>query len=667
MERNLEKMRELVQLLNEYSYYYYVLDEPKVSDKEWDMLYDELLQMEKDLGVILPDSPTQRVGGEPIAVFGTYNHRERLWSLDKVKSADELKAWDRRVRKLRQDFMERTGEVLPPISYSLEYKFDGLTINLTYQEGRLVQAATRGNGITGEVILPQAKTIRSIPLTIPFQGTMEVQGEGIMKLSVLEEYNRNAEEPLKNARNAAAGALRNLDPKVTAQRKLDAFFYNIGYIEGKTFTNHMEVISFLKKNYIPVNKYIRVFESIDEVLEEIQNVEKIRGDLDYLIDGMVVKVMDINTRSIMGYTDKFPRWAVAYKFDAEEMTTILRRVTWEVGRTGKLTPLAHLDPVEIGGATVQRATLNNWGDIQRKKVAIGCRVWIRRSNDVIPEIMGRVSECNEPAIPIDRPTVCPACGSELVEKGAHLFCPNSLSCKPQLISRIVHFASRDGMDIETLNEKTAEALFDNLEIRDVSDLYTLRKEDLIGIEGFGPKKAQNLIDAIEGSKRCELSRFIYALGIPNVGIRMSRDIAEHFGSLDRIMAAGYEDLTAIKDVGDVVATSIIDFFSDEKIRQSVMRLLELGVSPFYRKTENGASSILEGKVIVLTGSLRHFTRREAKERIEKLGGIVTNSVSRKTDFVIAGDNPGSKLNKARELGVQILTEDDFQSLMKEEA
>ncbi len=666
MEKNLGKMRELVQLLNEYSYYYYVLDEPKVSDKEWDMLYDKLLQMEKDLDVILPDSPSQRVGGEPIAAFGTYNHRGRLWSLDKVKSTDELKAWDRRVRKLHRDYMERTGEVLPPISYALEYKFDGLTINLTYQEGRLVQAVTRGNGITGEVILPQVKTIRSIPLTIPFQDVMEVQGEGIMKLSVLDEYNRNAEEPLKNARNAAAGALRNLDPKVTAQRKLDAFFYNIGYIEGKTFDNHTEMISFLRENYIPVNKYLHVFESIDEVLEEIQNVEKMRGDLDYLIDGMVIKVMDIKTRSIMGYTDKFPRWAVAFKFDAEEMTTIMKRVTWEVGRTGKLTPLAHLDPVEIGGVTVQRATLNNWGDIQRKKVAIGCRVWIRRSNDVIPEIMGRVEECDTSTVPIDCPTVCPACGSELVEKGANLFCPNSLSCKPQLISRIVHFASRNGMDIETLNEKTAEVLFDQLQIRDVGDLYTLRKEDLIGLEGFGPKKAQNLVDAIEGSKQCELSRFIYALGIPNVGIRTSRDIAEYFGSLEKIMTAGYEDLTAIKDVGHVVATSVIDFFIDEKIRSSVMRLLDLGVSPFYRKTETDTSSILGGKVMVLTGTLRRFTRREAKEHIEKLGGIVTNSVSRKTDFVVAGENPGSKIDKARELGVTILTEDDFESLLKGE-
>jgi len=665
MEKNLEKMRELVQLLNEYSYYYYVLDEPKVSDKEWDMLYDKLLQMEKDLGVVLPDSPTQRVGGEPIAAFGTYNHRERLWSLDKVKSADELTAWDRRVRKLRQDYMERTGEVLPPISYSLEYKFDGLTINLTYQGGRLVQAATRGNGMTGEVILPQVKTIRSIPLTIPFQGTMEVQGEGIMKLSVLDEYNKNADEPLKNARNAAAGALRNLDPKVTAQRKLDAFFYNIGYIEGKTFTNHLEMISFLKKNYIPVNKYIHVFDSIDEVLEEIQNIEKIRGELDYLIDGMVIKVTDMKTRSIMGYTEKFPRWAVAFKFDAEEMTTIMRRITWEVGRTGKLTPLAHLDPVEIGGVTVQRATLNNWGDIQRKKVAIGCRVWIRRSNDVIPEIMGRVEDCDASTIPIDRPTVCPACGSELVEKGANLFCPNSLSCKPQLVSRIVHFASRDAMDIETLNEKTAEVLFDQLHIRDVGDLYTLKKEDLIGLEGFGPKKAQNLVDAIEGSKQCELSRFIYALGIPNVGIRTSRDIAEHFGNLERIMSAEYEEFIAIKDVGHVVAMSIIDFFKDENIRHSVMRLLDLGVSPFYRKIKADTSSNLGGKVIVLTGTLRHFTRKEAKEHIERLGGIVTNSVSRKTDFVIAGENPGSKIDKARELGVKILTEDDFQRLLEE--
>ncbi|MEG2317161.1 MAG: NAD-dependent DNA ligase LigA, partial [Clostridia bacterium] len=367
----------------------------------------------------------------PLANFEQHRHLNRLWSMDKVQSMEELQAWIARCEKLHAQLSDGRGEPLPPLCYAVEYKLDGLTINLTYQDGQLVQAATRGNGEVGEGILPQAKTIRSVPLSIPYQGLLEVQGECIMKLSTLEAYNKTADEPLKNARNGAAGALRNLDPAVTAKRKLDAFFYQIGTIENPPFAEMDGMMRFLQENGFAASGYEAHANSYETIAAAINEVEARRESLDFLIDGAVVKVCDIATRQAMGSTDKFPRWAVAYKFAAEENTATLLDVTWELGRTGKLTPLAHLTPTEIGGVTVQRATLNNFGDVQRKRVAIGCEVWIRRSNDVIPEIMGRVGEPDEHERPVEFPTRCPACGEPLVERGAHLFCMNRRTCKPQ--------------------------------------------------------------------------------------------------------------------------------------------------------------------------------------------------------------------------------------------
>lgn len=658
----IDRMKELVKQLNEYSYHYYVLDNPVVSDKEYDLLYDELVKLEEETNHVFPDSPTLRVGGEPLKGFTPHRHIAPLWSLDKAKTEEELMAWDGRVKRL-------LGREIA-LEYVLEYKFDGLTINLTYENGQLVQAATRGNGLEGEAILQQVKTIKSIPLSIDFLGRMEVQGEGLMRLSVLEDYNKTATEPLKNARNAAAGALRNLDPKVTAKRKLDAYCYNVGYIEGRNFTTHMEMLEFLRENKFPVSNYIKICHGITEVIEEIRLLKERTRDLDFLTDGLVIKINDLSLREELGYTQKFPRWAMAFKFEAQEVTTDLLDVVWQVGRTGKLTPSAVLAPVDIGGVTVSRATLNNWDDIQRKKVKKGCRVWLRRSNDVIPEIMGAIEETCEGAEEVKKPQHCPACGSEVIEKGAHIFCPNSLSCKPQLVSAIVHYSSRDAMNIEGFNEKTADQLYEALGIKDIADLYDIKYEDLISLERFGDKKAQNLLEAIDKSKGCSLDAFIYALGIPNVGRKTATDLANHFQSLEAIMKATYEELITIQDVGGIVANSIIDFFHDEKILDSIKRLLNQGVHPQYTGEEKKESPFT-GKTVVVTGTLEGYSRKEIKELLEKLGAKVSGSVSKKTDYVIAGEEAGSKLDKAREIlasgvetNLRILTEEEFNKILE---
>lgn len=664
-----DRMKQLVEELNYHNYQYYTLDSPVISDAEYDRLYDELVQLEKETGVVLPDSPTQRVGGEILPGFAEHRHLARLWSLDKAQNEGDLDAWFTRVSKLIQDYNRtHADDPLPDPSFCVELKYDGLTINLTYENGMLVQAATRGNGETGESILAQVKTIRSIPLSIPYrEGTIEVQGEGLMYLSVLEKYNETAAEPLKNARNAAAGALRNLNPAVTAERKLDAFFYNIGYSDRQLFSHHQEMTQFLKDNKFKVNPYIAFCDTLDEVKEELKKIVERRHEFDYLIDGAVIKLTDMRTREVLGYTEKFPRWAIAYKFEAEETTTILRDVTWEVGRTGKITPVALVEPVDIGGVTVQRCTLNNIGDIERKnlKRALGALIYIRRSNDVIPEILGKVTE-EDDGEEIRYPEQCPACGTELVQRGAHLFCENNLGCKPQLIGRIVHFASRDAMDIESLSIMTVTQLYEELGVRDPADLYDLKFDDLIGLERFGEKKAQKLLDAIELSKTRDLASFLFALGIPNTGRTTTRELAEHFRSLDAIRQATYDELTAIPDVGDIVAESIIGFFADERVVESIDRMLAAGVEPVMEEqTAAPVEGLFSGKTVVLTGTLHKLTRDEASKLLERAGAKVTGSVSKKTDFVIAGEKAGSKLKRAQELGVPVLTEDEFLAEMEQ--
>lgn len=651
-----QRIRELVDKLNEYSKAYYVLDAPKISDKEYDELYDELLRLEEQSGIILPDSPTQRVGGDPLPCFEPHTHIHRLWSLDKVRTREDLIDWGRRVERIAE------SQHLPRVKYALEYKFDGLTINLTYEGGRLITGATRGNGIVGEDITPQIKTIRTVPLTIPFKGKMEVQGECYMKLSVLDEINKTTDEKLKNARNAAAGALRNLDPRITAKRRLDCYCYNVGYIEGKKLETQDEMLGFLRENGFTVSDYLVFCDDIETVCDEIDKAEESRPHLDFLIDGMVVKVRDFATREALGATEKFPRWAMAFKFAAEETTTTVRDITWEVGRTGKLTPRASFDPVELAGATIRHATLNNFDDIQRKRVGIGSRVFIRRSNDVIPEILSAV-EGDVPERQVEKPTVCPACGAHVEHRGVHLYCTNSLSCAPQIAGRLAHYASRDAMDIDTFSEKTAALFVEELKLKSIPDLYDLGPQDYMGLQGFGERRINNLMAAIERSKDCTLGAFIFAIGIPNVGAKTAKDLARRFGTIEALRSATVEQLTEVPDVGEIVARSIVEFFADPSIATQVDRLLAHGVKP--RPEEVQQDSPISGKTIVVTGTLEKMDRRQAEALIESLGGKAAGSVSKKTDYVLAGESAGSKLTKARELGVRVLNEQEFFELIGE--
>ena len=549
---------------------------------------------------------------------------------------------------------------LPEPEFIVELKFDGLTINLTYENQNLIMASTRGNGIVGEEILEQVKTIYSVPLRISYPGKIEVQGEGLMPLSELEKYNQENEEKLKNARNAAAGALRNLDPKVTKKRNLTAYFYNVGYIEEDIFKSDDEMKKFLKENNFNVSKYNYKLKKFSEIIKKIQEIGKNRNKLDILIDGVMIKVNDIETRRALGYTNKFPRWAIAYKFEAEEISTTLLDVVWNVGRTAKVTPSAILEPVGIGGVTVQRATLNNYDDILRKKVRIGSRVLIRRSNDVIPEILGTLPSDNE-THEIEKPKTCPYCGSHLYQDGVHIFCPNTLSCVPQLVSRLTHFASRDAMDIEGFSEKTIEKLMGTVGLKEIPDVYKLRYEDIIKIEGFKEKRTNNLLTAIENSKNPQLSNFIYALGIPNVGIKTARDLADHFKSFDKLRNSKEDELISIGDIGSITAKEIVEFFHDERIVNSVNELFDLGINPLYEDDSSGPKP-LDKKTFVLTGTLE-IPRKDLEEKLISLGAKVTGSVSKNTDYLVVGENPGSKYDKARDLKIEILSLEELDNLV----
>ena len=560
--------------------------------------------------------------------------------------------------------MNLRGEELPPLRYVLTKKFDGLTVNLTYDElGILVTAATRGTGETGEEVTAQVQTIKSIPLKIESGDLFEIHGEAIMTTEAFENYNKLSDTPLKNLRNGAAGALRNLNLKETAKRNLSAFFYDVGYKEGNKFTTYEEMLIFIKEKGFPMDDYVKYCTTLEEVEKEINYINDIRFDLNYDIDGVVIAIDNIKTRELLGYTVKFPKWAIAFKFEAQEATTKLLDVEWNVGRSGRVGPTAILEPVELAGVTVRRATLNNIDDIRRKGVRIGGEVHIRRSNDVIPEIMGVVQESLENTIEINVPEICPACGSHVIQDGVHYFCENTLSCKPQMVKSIVHFASREAMNIAGFSEKTAEQLFEKLDIKSISSLYNLKSEELLKLDKFKEKKVKNLLDAVEKSKNCELYRFIYALGIPNVGVKTAKDLVNTFKSLDGLKNATFEELVLVPEVGDIVAKCVMEFFKEEKVINTIDELLLLGVKPNYEEKQIIASPF-EGKTVVVTGTLKNYSRGEIKSKLEILGAKVSGSVSKKTDYVVAGEEAGSKLIKANELGVRVLTEEEFEIIVR---
>lgn len=656
-------IEELVEELNKYAYEYYVLGNSSVTDKDYDKKYYELVDLEKETGYKLPYSPTQRVGDVILPEFKKYTHKARLWSLDKAQSLEEIREWHNRNVKFLEEYNRTSEEELPPLKYILTKKFDGLTINLSYDEnGVLVTGATRGTGAIGEDVTAQVKTIKSIPLKIACHDFLEIHGEAIMTTEAFEKYNSEADTPLKNLRNGAAGALRNLNVAETAKRNLSAFFYDVGYKEGAPFKTYMEMLNFIKTKGFPMDDYIRECTTLDEIQKEIDYIRDIRFDLNYDIDGLVIAIDDIRTRELLGYTVKFPKWAIAYKFEAQEATTKLLDVEWNVGRSGRVSPTAILEPVELAGVTVKRATLNNMDDIARKGVRLGAEVFVRRSNDVIPEIMGVVPESLEGTKEIEEPKVCPACGAHLVHEGVHIYCENTLGCKPQMVKTIVHFAGREAMNIAGFSERTAEQLFEKLDIRDISDLYKLEYEKLLDLDKFGPKKAQNLLDAIEKSKDCTLEAFLYSLGIPNVGVKTAKDLVKRFESLENLEKATFEELVSVQDVGDIVARSIIEFFKEERTLKVINELLSLGVNPHYEKKEVLESPFM-GKTVVVTGTLENYSRTSIKEKLESLGAKVSGSVSKKTDFVIAGEAAGSKYDKAKSLGVTILSEEEFENMI----
>lgn len=637
-----ERMKELVALLNEYAYRYYTLDEPVVADVEYDRLYDELIALEQDLGYSLDDSPTKRVGDMTLKGFETVRHLGRLYSLDKCQTKEALSQW--------VDKLVKFCGYMP--ACSLEYKFDGLTINLLYRDGRLERAATRGNGFEGEDVTEQVKTIKCVPLSIDYKGVLEVQGEGIMRLSALEEYNsKEGVTPLKNARNAVAGAIRNLDPKVTASRRLEVICYNVNYIEND-FYKGSDMIAFLAKNKFKISDKFDLFDDKEKLIDALDGILSARDSLDFLIDGAVIKVDDTSIRDDLGYTQKFPKWAVAFKFPAQETTTTLKDVVWQVSRTGKLNPLAILEPVDLAGVTVSRATLSNISEIRRKDIKIGSRVFIRRSNDVIPEILG-VAEHNENSVEVGKPTVCPACGAPVVEEGVFLKCSNAKNCAPAIVSAMSHFASRDAMDIDGLSEKTFETLYNEGKINHFVDIYSLKAQDFEGIEGFGEKKSANILAAVEKSKNTTLDRLIFAMGIPNIGKKAAKQLADEFKTMDAVMNATYDDLKSLDDFGDIMAKGLVEYWADEKHRADVEALFASGVKIAEKSVKQGA---MTGKKVVLTGSLPTLKRSQAKQLIEDNGGEVSDSISKTVNLVVAGEDAGSKLAKAQKLGIEIIDE-----------
>ncbi len=661
----LDRVQKLRDEINVHNYRYYILDDPEVSDAEYDRLMRELQTLEQQYpGLITPDSPTQRVGATPLAAFESVEHTLPMLSLDNAFSEVEIREFDARIRRLIPDVAE--------IEYMAETKFDGLAVELVYENGLFTVGSTRGDGIAGEDITQNLKTIKSVPLTllkgeIPPPERLEIRGEvviGIQEFRSLNHQREAAGEPtFANPRNAAAGSLRQLDPKITASRPLDILFHGIGQVVGTEFRTHSEFLNTIQQWGLKVSSLRRLCRSLNEMFQFYAELMEKREQLAHEIDGMVIKVNDLSLRERIGIKSRSPRWAIAYKFPAQQEVTQIRDIQAQVGRTGALTPVAIMAPVRIGGVEVSRATLHNQDEIDKKDVRIGDWVVVQRAGDVIPEVVKVIESRrtgNEKKFQI--PDTCPVCGGHVVrlEDEAVHRCQN-ISCPAQIKQQIQHFASRTAMDIEGLGSKLVDQLVEKGKAKTVADLYFLTRDDWANLERMADKSAENIVDALEKSKHITLDRFIYSLGIRFVGERSARLLADHFKTLDNFKNATYEELLTIHEIGPQSAQSIVQFLEEPKNVETINKLLSAGIK--IETKEQTASDLFSGKTFVFTGALKIYTRHEAEALVESLGGRAASSVSRKTDFVVIGQNAGSKADKARELGVTILSEAEFHEMV----
>ncbi|WP_213016851.1 NAD-dependent DNA ligase LigA [Desemzia sp. RIT 804] len=660
IEEAAEKVEVLREILDRYSHEYYVLDKPTVTDAEYDALYRELVSLEESYPELISgDSPTQRVGGTILPGFEKVPHDIPMLSLGNAFGKEDLLDFDKRVRKLTDK----------KVQYICELKIDGLALSLKYKNGKLIQAATRGDGIVGENVTQNVRTIKSVPLKLKYPYSIEVRGECYMPKASFVELNQkreeNGEDIFANPRNAAAGGLRNLDPKQTAKRNLNTFMYTVADFGEMEAASQSDALEQLDKIGIRTNHERRVFETIEDVWEYTQEFQEQRSNLPYDIDGIVIKVNDFQAQADVGFTIKAPRWAVAYKFPAEEANTVVNEIEWTVGRTGVVTPTAIMDPVQLAGTTVQRASLHNVDLIRERDIRLNDTVVIHKAGDIIPEVTRVVEELRPVgSVPYEFPTHCPACDSELVhlDEEVALRCINP-KCPAQIIEGLTHFVSRNAMNIDGLGNKVIIQLYEKGLVKDVADLYSLTYDQLVTLDKIKDKSANNLLNAIDASRSNSLERLVFGLGIRNVGANAAKLLAEEFETIEALQQAGKEMIIAIEGIGDIIADSVVTFFELPEVNALIEELRAKNVNLIYlgkkKETVAESDSYFNGKTIVLTGKLTHFTREEAKERIENLGGKVTGSVSKKTDFLVAGEDAGSKLTKAQSLDVPVWNEDQL--------
>ena len=657
-----ERMNELIDIINEADYNYHTLDNPTITDQEYDKFLRELNEIEEEHpDWIREDSPTQHAGGKIIEGFEKVTHKIPMMSLSNVFSESEIASFDEKIRK----------ENINP-KYVCELKIDGLSVSLLYEKGKLVRAATRGDGVTGEDITHNAKTIKTIPLKLKEEVDIEVRGEIFMNKKTLEELNEKRKKEnqplLQNCRNAAAGSIRQLDSKVAAERKLDTYIYHLPNPEDYGLKTHQEALDFMTRLGFKTNNNNRLVGTVEEIYEFIREKGALRSELPYDIDGVVIKVNNIDEQKKLGYTAKYPKWATAYKFPAQEVLTKLTDIIFTVGRTGQITPNAVLEPVIVAGSTISRATLHNEDYVMEKGLKIGDIVSIRKAGDVIPEVVeAKVERRTGTEKDFEMITTCPMCESTLMKKEGQVdyYCMNP-KCPARHIEGLIHFASRDAMNIDGLGERIIEDFYNFHFISNLADIYSLKQyeKDLVRLEGFGDKSVTNLLEAIENSKNNSLERLIFGLGIPHVGAKTAKVLAAKFKTLDNLINATEEELTKIPDIGDIIAKSLISYFNDNHNRGIVEELKELGLNTTYLGQKVVENELFSGKSFVLTGTLTMYTRDEAKEKIESLGGKTVDSVSKKTSVVIVGDAPGSKYRKAQELGIEIWTEEQFKEKLE---